>query len=294
MANPFVHVPERAVIRAEGEDALAWLDDLLTNGLVARLASGPVAYAALLSPQGKVLTDLFVWRCADALLLDTPAARAEDLLRRLTLFRLRKKVTLTLDPDLAVLEREGDADWGGAALCAAPDPRLAMLGARAIIAKDALEQAVMEAPRRAPQEALAARVALGVPDLAIDAAPEEVFALEGLLEELNGVDFKKGCFVGQENVSRMKRRATTRRKFCPVAFEGSAPEFGQEVRAGEVVLGSVRSAVAGRALALLRLDRALEAEASGGALTIGARRCRLDPPAWLILPSASEDSAAGS
>src|ERR1700745_3144112 len=100
-------------------------------------------------------------------------------------------------------------------------------------------------------------IAAGVPDLGKDIAPEEIFAGEALLEELNGVDFQKGCFIGQENVSRMKRRATTRRKFSPLQCEG-APAFGAPVKIGDIEIGSVRSALRGRALALVRLDRALE------------------------------------
>src|SRR5690606_32158292 len=118
-----------------------------------------------------------------------------------------------------------------------------------------------------------------------DAAPEEVFALEALLEELNGVDFKKGCFIGQENVSRMKRRATTRRKFCPIAFDGEAIPYGATVRAGEAEIGAVRSGGAGRAIALLRLDRALEALDAGAPLSAAGRSIRLDPPPWLTLPA---------
>jgi folate-binding protein YgfZ len=117
--------------------------------------------------------------------------------------------------------------------------------------------------------------------LARDAAAEEVFALEALLEELHGVDFQKGCFIGQENVSRMKRRATTRRKFCPIVFEGGPPAPGTVVMSGAAELGSVRSGVAGRGIALVRLDRALNATAP---LTAGGRPVRLDPPPWLILP----------
>jgi folate-binding Fe-S cluster repair protein YgfZ len=111
-----------------------------------------------------------------------------------------------------------------------------------------------------------------------------VFALEALLEELNGVDFKKGCFVGQENVSRMKRRATTRKKFCPIAFDGAPPVFGAPVSAGPADLGTLRTGTNGRALALLRLDRALEAVRAGHDLTVEGRSVRLDPPPWLILP----------
>ncbi|UPT64352.1 MAG: hypothetical protein M0D54_07415 [Hyphomonadaceae bacterium JAD_PAG50586_4] len=130
----------------------------------------------------------------------------------------------------------------------------------------------------------AKRIALGVPDLARDAGADEVFALEALLDELNGVAFNKGCFVGQENVSRMKRRATTRKKFCAIVFEGKAPAFGTPVLAGAAELGSVRTGADGRALALLRLDRALAAEAP---LTAGGKEIRLDPPDWLLLPPAA-------
>jgi folate-binding protein YgfZ len=125
------------------------------------------------------------------------------------------------------------------------------------------------------------QITLGVPDLARDAGPEEVFALEALLEELNGVAFHKGCFVGQENVSRMKRRATTRKKFCLVRFQGPPPPFGTPMLADGAEIGSVRSGVPGGAIALLRLDRA----GAAARLNAGALPLRLDPPPWLLLPS---------
>ena len=107
-----------------------------------------------------------------------------------------------------------------------------------------------------------------------------MFALEALLEELHGVDFQKGCFVGQENVSRMKRRATTRRKFCPVVFEGEALAVGTPILVGDVEIGSVRTGAAGCAMALLRLDRT-----QGAVLSAASREVRLDPPPWLIFPN---------
>jgi folate-binding protein YgfZ len=128
------------------------------------------------------------------------------------------------------------------------------------------------------------RIRLGAPDIARDAEAEEVFAGEALLEELNGVAFDKGCFVGQENVSRMKRRATTRKKFCPIAFEGAPIAYGTPVLVGEAEIGSVRTGVEGRAIALLRLDRAIDAVAASKPLTAAGREIRLDPPPWLILP----------
>jgi folate-binding Fe-S cluster repair protein YgfZ len=112
-----------------------------------------------------------------------------------------------------------------------------------------------------------------------------LFALEALFEELNGVDFHKGCFVGQENVSRMKRRATTRKKLCPIGFAGEAPAPGTPITAGAAVQGDVRTGLAGRALALIRLDRAQEALDKGETLLAGDRPVRLDPPPWLIMPT---------
>jgi folate-binding Fe-S cluster repair protein YgfZ len=120
-----------------------------------------------------------------------------------------------------------------------------------------------------------------------------VFAGEALLDELNGVDFQKGCFVGQENVSRMKRRATTRRKLCAIAFAGEAIAYGTPIRAGEADIGTMRSSQPGRAIALMRLDRALEAQERGVKLLAGERDVRLDPPPWLILPQGNAQAAAG-
>lgn len=264
----WLSLPERAVLRLLGPEALDFLDKLATQDLSA-LKPGGCAYAALLSPQGKILSDFFVWRAGDEeLLLDAPAARAEALLARLRLMKLRAK--------LEIAPAQG---WRAAASVeeaplefAAPDPRLPALGWRGVT------QAPLAAAE--PSALRTSRIALGVPDLAEDCGPEEIFALEGLLEELNGVSFKKGCFPGQENVSRMKRRATTRKKFCPLRTEGEAP-LGAPVLAGAVELGVVRAAIPGTALALLRLDRALEA----GPLSIAGREAVLQPPAWLILPA---------
>src|SRR5262249_7611286 len=163
----------------------------------------PVIYAGLLSPQGKVAADFFLWGDGDAVLIEADAARGPDLLRRLGLYRLRAQGEIAdVSSRMSAHAHAGQPD----APFAAPDPRLSALGWRTLGAAGAgaMDRAAYE--KRRVQE--------GVPDLAADGEPEEVFALEALFEELNGVDFQKGCFVGQENVSRMKRRATTRRKFC--------------------------------------------------------------------------------
>lgn len=258
----------RTLIRVTGPDARSFLQSLLTQNLD-QLDDAGVLYGALLSPQGKIVADMMLWAEPEGgVLIEADPTRGPDLLRRLSMYKLRANVTLEdASNRLNVLVGEGAFDG------ARPDPRLEGLGWRAI------------APTSDATDGSAAydtlRIRLGVPDLARDAAADEVFALEALLDELNGVDFHKGCFVGQENVSRMKRRATTRKKICPIAFEGPPPAFGAIVRAGEAELGAVRSGIEGRAIALLRLDRALAAAVP---LTVEDRPVKLDPPPWLLLP----------
>jgi len=234
-----------------------------------------VLYGALLTPQGKVIADMLMWADRNGIVLEVDGARAGELLKRLSLYKLRAQVTI------ADVSSQFHALWSPDPFTGSrTDPRHDALGWRAA-APTTAEGAADDAASYDTH-----RIALGVPDLARDTAPEEVFALEALLEELNGVDFQKGCFVGQENVSRMKRRATTRKKFCCIVFDGAAPAYGAMITAGEAELGSVRTGVEGRAIALLRLDRALDAVAKGGELSAGGKPVHLDPPPWLILPAA--------
>lgn len=261
---------DRSLIRVSGPDARGFLQNVLTQDLDGLDAAG-VLYSALLGPQGKVLADMMVWAEPEGgVLIDADPARAADLMRRLSMYKLRANAQLEDVSGAHAVLVSAERFEGARA-----DPRFAdgALGWRAIAAANAAEDGAAAYEAR--------RMALGVPDLARDAAAEEVFALEALLEELNGVDFAKGCFVGQENVSRMKRRATTRKKFCPIVFEGAPPAPGTAVMSGAAELGSVRSGADGRAIALVRLDRALTAAAP---LTAGGRPVRLDPPAWLLLP----------
>lgn len=264
---------DRSIIRVSGGDAVGFLNNVLTQD-VALLGEAGVQYAALLSPQGKVVADMLLWADGEErIVLDADPSRGSELLRRLRLYKLRAQVAIDdVSAELSIL-------WSARSFEGArADPRLpdGALGWRRL------------APSVGAQDGAAGynahRLSLGVPDLAQDAAPEEVFALEALLEELRGVDFQKGCFVGQENVSRMKRRATTRRKFCALRFEGEAPPPGTPILAGEIEVGALRSGGPGRAIALLRLDRALAADA---ALTAAGRPVRLAPPPWLLLPASS-------
>jgi tRNA-modifying protein YgfZ len=267
---------DRALVRVSGEGAGAFLNNLLTQTVDP--APSPT-YAALLTPQGKIIADMMVWRDGPDFLLELDAAHGEDMTRRLNMYKLRAPVTISADASVCVLWSSEPFD------AAAPDPRLPALGWRKLVSS---ELARTHADADAAFEAH--RINAGAPDLAQDAGTDEVFALEALLEEFNGVDFQKGCFVGQENVSRMKRRATTRKKFCPIIFEGPAPDYGTPIRGGEADIGSVRSGAPGRAIALLRLDRALAAIKAGAVLTADGREVSLDPPPWLIPPQSDEAS----
>lgn len=270
-------LPHRACLSLTGQDSVDFLDKLITQN-VRDLEIGTLAYGALLSPQGKVSTDFFIWRSADGFILDVDRSRLEMLGARLQRFRLRARVEIQPREDLALIAYDLAAPAG--AHMAGADPRLADSGGRALISQT-------HAPKPADAgQLLRQRLENGLPDLAHDAGLEEVFALEGLLEELNGVSFKKGCFPGQENVSRMKRRATTRKKFCRLRLEGPGLAPGTPITANGAELGSVRAVRDGTALAFLRLDRAMEAD---GDLLAGGMACRLDPPAWLIMPRPHTD-----
>jgi len=251
----------RAVIAVSGPDWRSFLQGLLTQD-VETLAPGELRFAALLTPQGKLLYDLFVAGTEDGAWLDVAAEHRATVLARLTMYRLRAKVTLEAS-DLPVFAVFG-GEVSGAGLYG--DPRLPGLGARAYGEREAnADEAAYEAHR----------LALGVPGPA-DWGSEQSYPIEADFDLLAGIDFKKGCFVGQETTSRMKRRGTIKTRMLPIAFDGPAPAFGTEVLAGELRAGEVLSGRDGRAMALLRLDRIEDV-----ALTADGRPVQVDRPAWL-------------
>ncbi len=251
----------RAVIAVSGPDWRSFLQGLLTQD-VETLAPGELRFSGLLTPQGKLLYDLFVAGTEDGALLDVAAEHRAAILQRLTMYRLRAKVTLEASdrPVLAVFGGEAS----GQGLYA--DPRLSALGARAYD----------DRPSTTDEDAYEAhRLALGVPGPA-DWGSETTYPIEADFDLMAGIDFKKGCFVGQETTSRMKRRGVIKNRMLPIVFDGPAPAFGTEVLAGTLRAGEVLSGRDGRALALLRLDRI-----EGADLTADGRPVRVDRPAWL-------------
>lgn len=250
----------RAVIEASGPDWRPFLQGLLTNDVEA-LAPGQARFAALLTPQGRILFDLFVVAGEDGCLLDVDAGRREAILQRLSMYRLRAKVELKAS-DLKVYAHPSPSAQDGV-----QDPRLPALGRRLYTAEPLAAE---------PEGAYDAhRLHLGVPGPA-DWADEKTYPIEADFDLLNGIDFHKGCFVGQETTSRMKRRGAIRNRMLPVDFEGPPPAFGAEVLAGDLRAGEVLSGGEGRAIALLRLDRIEDA-----GLTVDGRPVQVAWPEWV-------------
>lgn len=260
----YAALPGRALVRVAGPDGCDFLQGLLTQD-VETLAPGDLRFAGLLTPQGKLLFDLFIAGDGDAVLIDVAAARRDALIQRLTLYRLRAKVEIAADPrDVAAIW--GDAPQGGDWR---PDPRLPALGWRGY---------GLAAPAPDLGEAAydAHRLALGVPDPDRDAPAETTYPIEANFDLLAGIDFKKGCFVGQETTSRMKRRGAIKTRMLPLRLDGPAPAFGAEVLAGTLRAGEVRSGAEGRVMALLRLDRI-----AGATLTVEGRPATVEWPGYM-------------
>jgi len=242
------HATDRAVLRIAGPDAEHFLQGLVTNDL-ARLTDGPV-YAAMLSPQGKYLFDFIMRRDGDDILLDVDASRAADLAKRLSLYRLRAKVEIS-EAGLAVIVGTGTAPD---AIAAAPDPRDARLGWRALVADP--DAALADVPSLTPEDYAALRVDCAVPAGGAELRPDDSYVLEMDFERLGGVDFRKGCYVGQEVTARMKHKTELRKGLARVSIEGVAPPPGTQITSDGKPVGYLGTSAAGRGLAYLRFDRA--------------------------------------
>ena len=258
MTAQVAHLPDRSVLAVTGPDARAFLHGLLSQDVLG-LPPGAVRFGALLSPPGRLLFDLFLWGAEDGVRLDVAADRRDALAARLMMHRLRAQVTITPE-DAPVF-----VAWGGEADGFSPDPRLAALGGRRI--GDARATADADAWQ-------AHRLDLGVPDPDRDCGLDRTYPIEANFDLLNGIDFAKGCFVGQETTSRMKRRGAIRNRMLPIAFDGPPPAFGAEVLNGDLRAGEVLTGRMGRAMALLRLDRL------DGPLIVEGRTARAERPAW--------------
>ena len=290
-------LPERGVVKVAGEDARKFLNGLITADADAVTPERP-CYAALLTPQGKIMVDMIVAEApaedGGGFFIDCPRALALTLTERFKFYKLRAKVTVEdLSTVLGVM-----AVWDGAAttdhgLCY-PDPRLAALGVRCILPPALAGEASADLCA-APVEASAYeahRIGLGIPRGGYDFQYNDAFPHEADMDQLNGVDFEKGCYVGQEVVSRVEHRGTARKRVVPVVFE-FAPETGVTVMAGELAVGTMgSSARGGHGLAMLRLDRVGEALAAGQPLIAGGIAVTPVKPDWARFPWPGEAKAA--
>ena len=289
MSLSFAPFGDRGILEVAGADRVAFLQGLVSNDVAKAVAGAPV-YAALLTAQGKYLHDFFVVALGDALYLDGERARLGDLQRRLSLYRLRSKVTLAdASARFAVA-----AAWGDDALAklglmdgaAKPfagggayiDPRLSTLGVRFLIPAGHENEIAAAGFTRTDAAAYDRhRLALGVPDGSRDLEIEKSILLENGFEELNGVDFAKGCYMGQELTARTKYRALIKKRLVPVKVDGPMPAPGTPIMRNGEEVGEIHSGRDGMTLAMLKLD------ALDGPLTAGAAKLTPQAPEWMKL-----------
>jgi folate-binding protein YgfZ len=290
-------LPERGVLKVTGEDARSFLNGLATND-IGKATPGVACFAALLTPQGKIIVDFFVTEASaedgGGFFLDVPRALAQALADKLKFYKLRAKVTVeNLSETLGVM-----AVWGGAPVASDyglsfADSRLPALGTRIILPPQEATEAVtdIDATLVDADAYDAHRIALGVPRGGGDFTYGDTFPHEADMDQLGGVDFHKGCYVGQEVVSRVEHRHTARSRVVPIEFE-NAPLAGLPVTAGDKAVGTMGSSISGRGLALLRLDRVADAMAEGTPLVSGGVELRLTKPSWATFEWPGETKAA--
>jgi folate-binding protein YgfZ len=278
-------LPDRGVLRVAGGDARNFLNGLVTSDIGAVTPEHP-RFAALLTPQGKIVADAIVMEApapdGGGFYLDVPRVMVKTLVDKLNFYKLRAQVLVNdLSEALGVM-----TVWGGCGATkygiAYGDPRLPALGQRIVLPPHlAVEAAADFGAELVPAAAFEThRIALGVPRGGVDFSYGDTFPHEADMDQLHGVDFSKGCFVGQEVVSRMEHRGTARTRIVPVAYQGLAPDVGSAVTAGDKPVGTFGSSAQGRALAMLRLDRVADALSAGQPMISGATTLRLVKPDW--------------
>lgn len=280
---PIAELPDRAVVTVGGPDARALLHNVLTIDM-ADFDKAGIGYGALLTPQGKILWDFILHRAPDGFAFDLRRGEEEAFARRLALYRLRAKVTIEPAPDEAVLVA-WPADGERAPDTRPADPRLADLGSRWIAARGT------SAADASAEDWHRHRIALAIPEGGIDFVFGDAFPHDAGMDSLNGLDFDKGCYVGQEVVSRMRHRGTARRRIVAVHARGPLPEPGAEIVAGERPLGRLGSSADGKGIGLVRLDRLRAALDDGLPVRAGSEEVDVALPAWATYGWPSEAAA---
>lgn len=282
-------LPHRALVVVRGEDRVSFLQGLVSNDM-AKVQAGGAVWAAFLTPQGKFLHEFFAVPHRDAVLLECEGARRDDLITRLSRYRLRAKASLAADDALTV-----GVAWGEGASAAmetsdtpgyvkahgggvlASDPRLKGAGVRFALTSEQISGLAKRGLTAATPEAYDTyRISLGLPDGCRDMEIDKALLLENGFEELHGVDFQKGCYIGQELTARTHYRALIKKRLVPVIAEGPAPAPGTQLTTDDgLEAGEMKSAVGNTGLALVRLDK------MSGALHAGTTRLKAHPPAWM-------------
>ncbi len=300
----FAILDDRGVLAVSGPERASFLQGLISND-IGKVAPGHAVYAALLTPQGKYLHDFFVsetgetgetgeaGETGDTLLLDCERAGLGALRKRLSMYKLRADVTLedrSGDLSVAVIFGEGSAEAALEGVAVYADPRLAKAGVRCVLARaearTMLEKAGFTAAGAADYDRL--RLSLGLPEATRDLIPEKSTLLENGFDELNGVDWDKGCYMGQELTARTKYRGLVKKRLMPVRLDGPPPAAGAPVMLGARRAGELRSSLAtedgGIGLALLRLESMAEAAETGADLIAEGIKVTPVRPDWMAPP----------
>ena len=289
-------LPDRGVIRVSGEAARGFLNGLLTAD-IGKVTPRSPRFAALLTPQGKIVADCIVAEAEEGdgggFFLDCPRALVATLLERLNFYKLRARVTIeNLSDRLAVM-----AVWGGNGetefgLCY-PDPRLPALGFRVLLPEHVAPEAAHDLSAELVDARAydAHRIALGVPRGGMDFMYNDAFPHDADMDQLGGVDFDKGCYVGQEVVSRVEHRGSARTRVVPVSCADGTPDAGVPVMAGDKTVGVMGSAAGGHGLASLRLDRVQDALQDGTPLIAGGIPIRLRQADWISFALPEQDAS---
>lgn len=262
-------LPERGIISVTGPDSRDFLQGLISND-ISEVTPEKTIYAALLTPQGKYLFDFFISQSGDKLLMDCEKSRIGDLMKRLRIYKLRANAELADESEhFSVHALWGDGASQASALANVPgtatvsasgdiyyvDPRLAEAGVRAILATSEADKQItaLDATIATPSNYDLHRLALGLPDASRDLVIDKSILLESGFDELNGVNWNKGCYMGQELTARTKYRGLIKKRLVPVTIDGDAPPPGSAILSGEKNVGEMRSSNANLGLALLRL-----------------------------------------
>jgi hypothetical protein len=278
---PAVFLRDRLLLRVGGAEAEPFLQNLITTDL-STLAVEEARPGALLTPQGKILFDFMIWRDGADLLLETDTAQRDNLLKRLTMYRLRAPVVLTAEEARGVT-----VAWSDAAVSSPIDSRFAKTGV-------ALSRTPGHHGDDAEDDYNRLRIASGIAVSGEDFVLQDAFPHDVLMDFNGGLGFRKGCYVGQEVVSRMQHRGTARRRVVVVSAAAPLPAGGTELTAGGKPIGTLGSTSGGKGIAIVRIDRAGEAMATGTPILAAGNEVSLTLPAWsgLSFPAGDDEVSA--